>query len=94
MDHESSRNSSDRDAKKATTGLVLGIIGLVAWCLPIVGLPVTVIGLVMSLQALSSSQKNKAITAAVLCVLGLLFSIANAAVGAYLGATGQHPLVN
>jgi hypothetical protein len=28
-----------------------------------------------------------------LSVLGLILSVVNAAIGAYLGATGQHPLL-
>ncbi|MEW6025730.1 MAG: DUF4190 domain-containing protein [Planctomycetota bacterium] len=72
--------------------LVLGIIGLIAWCLPIFGLPVTITGLVLGIKGLNSSKRGMAIAGIVMSSLGLLFSLANAAWGAYLGATGQHPL--
>ena len=35
---------------KSVASLVLGIVGVIAWCLPILGLPVGVIGLIMGIQ--------------------------------------------
>lgn len=78
----------------AIASLVLGLIGLGGWCIPIVGLPLTVIGLVLGIKGLRSPNRGMAIAGIVLCSLGLLASVVNAAVGAYLGATGQHPLIN
>ncbi len=77
---------------KAVAALVLGCVGLVAWCLPIVGLPVTITGLVLGIKGLGSRSHAQAVTGVILSVIGLVLSVANAAVGAYLGATGQHPL--
>lgn len=74
--------------------LVLGIVGMIAWILPILGLPITITGLVFGIKALKRTQKGMAIAGVVLCAIGLTFSTINCAVGAYLGATGQHPLVN
>jgi hypothetical protein len=74
---------------KAIASLVLGIIGLFAWCLPIVGLPVTITGLVLGIKGLKSSAKGMATAGIALCILGLVASIINAAIGAYMGATGQ-----
>lgn len=37
-----SRTSSDGSGK-AVASLVLGLVGLVAWCIPLVGIPVTAI---------------------------------------------------
>lgn len=34
---------------KAIASLILGIVGLFGWCIPLIGLPVTIIGLVMGL---------------------------------------------
>jgi hypothetical protein len=79
---------------KATAALVLGIIGLVAWCLPLAGLPVTIVGLVMGIKGRRSARASMATAAIVLCILGLVASIVNAIVGAYLAATGRHGLVN
>ena len=79
---------------KATTGLVLGIIGLIGWFIPIIGLPITIIGLVFSIKGLKSLKHGVAITGIVLCSIGLLLSIVNASIGAYQGATGQNYLIN
>lgn len=81
-------------AGKAKTSLILGIIGLFAWIIPIIGLPVTITGLVMGIKAWKSSKYTMAVAGVVLCIIGLVLSIMNMAIGAYMGATGQHPLVN
>jgi hypothetical protein len=78
---------------KATTSLVLGIIGMLAWCIPIIGLPVTIVGLVFGIKSMNSSKRGMAIAGVVLNIIGLFASVVNAAIGAYLGATGQHPLL-
>jgi hypothetical protein len=78
----------------AITSLVLGILGLVCWCLPIAGLPMTITGLVLGVKGQKSPHRGLAVAGIVLNIIGLIFSVANAAVGAYLGATGQHPLLN
>src|SRR3989338_8991438 len=46
---------------KATTGLVLGIIGLVAWFIPLIGAPITIIGLVFGIKGLKSLKRGVAI---------------------------------
>jgi hypothetical protein len=81
-------------AKKATTSLVLGIIGMVAWFIPIIGLPIQIVGLLFCIKAKHSTKSGHATAGIVLCIIGLVFSIVNASIGAYMGATGQHPLVN
>jgi len=79
---------------KATTGLVLGIVGLIAWFIPLVGAPITIIGLIFGIKGLKSLKRGMAIAGIVLCSIGLLASIVNASIGAYMGATGQHSIVN
>lgn len=79
---------------KATTGLVLGIIGLIAWFIPLIGAPITIIGLVFSIKGLKSLKRGVAITGIVLSSIGLFATIVNASIGAYQGATGQNPIVN
>jgi hypothetical protein len=79
---------------KPVASLVLGILGLILWLIPLFGLPSTIVGLVFGINALKRSEKGMAVAGVVLCSIGLLLSVANAALGAYLGATGQHPLVN
>lgn len=76
---------------KATTPLVLGIIGMIAWFIPIIGLPVTIVGLVKGIKASPSTKRTASI---VLCIIGLVLTIINGALGAYTGAMGENPVVN
>lgn len=79
---------------RAITGLILGIIGMVAWFIPIIGAPIVIIGLIFSIKGLKSLKHGMAVTGIVLCSIGLFLTIANASIGAYMGATGQHSIVN
>jgi hypothetical protein len=74
--------------------LVLGILGLFAWILPIVGLPISITGLALGVNALKRVRKGMAVAGIVLCSMGFLLGALNFAWGAYLGATGQHLVVN
>jgi Domain of unknown function (DUF4190) len=89
---ESERETPDHSGK-ATASLVLGILGLIGWCLPIFGLPMTIVGLVLGIKGQNSSNHGSAVAGIVLNIIGLALSVVNAAIGAYLGATGQHPLL-
>ena len=74
---------------KATTSLVLGIISMVTWLLPLVGYPVSIIGLVMGFYGIKSEKKSKGTAGLILSIIGLVICVANSAIGAYMGATGQ-----
>ena len=58
----------------ATAALVLGILGVfVAFIpIPIIGLPIQIIGLVFGCLSLKSAKKGQAIAAIILCVMGIL----------------------
>ena len=74
----------------AIAGLILGITGLLAWIIPIFGLPITITGLVLSIKARKDiSQRGMSTAGIVLNIIGLVATIVNSAIGAYLGATGQ-----
>ena len=62
--------------------LVLGIASLITWLLPIIGLPVSVIGLVISVKR----SRNGCLT---MSVIGVVLSLINAIVGAVLGSQGK-----
>src|SRR5262245_11372449 len=87
------RQRPEADPGKATASLVLGCIGMIGWLLPIIGLPVTITGLVLGIKGLNSRNNGQAVAGVTLSVIGLILSVANAAIGAYMAATGQHPLV-
>jgi hypothetical protein len=76
-------------AGKATASLVLGLVGLVAWLIPLFGLPISITGLVLGIVGLKSTRRGLAVAGVVLCAIVLVLSVINSAVGAYLGATGQ-----
>jgi len=87
-------NDGAQIQKKANFGLaiaslILGIFSLLAWLFPICGLPISVIALIFGVISLNSSKRGLAIAGIVLSGIGLILTIANAAIGAYLGYTGQ-----
>ena len=87
---------SSRSAKlpgRPGWGLALGLVGLCAWQLPGLGLPVTIVGLVFSANALRRPQKSLAIAATVICGLGLALS-AIAAIGEFLANNNGRLLPN
>jgi hypothetical protein len=84
---------AEKTSGKALASLILGVIGLLAWCLPILGLPITITGIVLASKSLRTRSRGLAIAGLILCIVGLVFSVINMAWGAYLGATGQHPLL-
>lgn len=67
---------------KSTTSLVLGILSLVFWLLPLFGLPISIVGLVFGIR-------RKYTAGIVLNIIGLCLTVINAALGAYIGVTGQ-----
>jgi hypothetical protein len=74
---------------KPTASLVLGICSLFAWIIPLIGLPVTISGLVVGIKTLRRDGNGVAMAGIVMSTIGLVLTLANAALGAYLGATGQ-----
>ena len=74
---------------KEIASLCLGLFGLIAWFLPIIGFPTTITGLVLGIKSLGGPRKGMATAGVVLCIIGLVATTANAALGAYLGATRQ-----
>jgi hypothetical protein len=54
---------------------------------------ITVAGLVSSIKGMPSTSRGIAVAGVTLSIIGLVLTIINASIGAYLGATGQHPLL-
>ncbi len=70
--------------------LIMGAVGLAAWLLPIIGLPLALVGLGLGVSHASSYPPKRLSTFSIYFnVVTLIASTANAAIGAYLGATGQ-----
>jgi len=80
--------------KKANRSFILWIIGMIAWIIPIIGLPIQIFGLVFGIKGTKLEKSWKATAGIILCIIGLVFSIINASIWAYMWATGQHKVVN
>jgi hypothetical protein len=72
--------------------LVLGITGLMAWFIPLFGFPITIVGLILGVLGQKREKKGIALAGMILSIIGLVATIINSAIGAYMGATGTHPL--
>ena len=72
----------------AVTSVALGAASGIAWLLPILGAPIAIASLVFGGMGLKTDRHRLAITGMVLGGIGLLLSIGNAIVGAYLLMNG------
>jgi len=57
------------------TSLVLGIVNLFAWCLPICGGPLAIVGIILGVLGLKSRNRGSSIAGIILSVIGLILSI-------------------
>jgi hypothetical protein len=78
---------------KATAALVLGICSMFLWFCPIIGLPVSITGLVLGMRARAAGARGAATWGMWLSAVGLALSLLNAAWGAYMVVNNQHPIV-
>jgi hypothetical protein len=70
------------------TAFILGIVGVIAWLLPLIGLPVTIAALICALVARNRGNRSGMTkTALILAIIGLTLTLINAAIGAFIGAT-------
>lgn len=79
---------------KATASLVLGICSTVLWLCPLMGLALSITGLVLGIQSNRACRRGTATAGIVLSIVGLVLSAVNGILGAYLGATGQLDFMN
>jgi len=71
---------------KAVASLVLGIFGMIAFLLPILGVPVTVTGIILGALDLKSPKREVALAGLILSSIGCGLSLLNALVGAIMAA--------
>lgn len=78
-------NPVDDASRKATVGLVLGLVSIVAWILPLAGYPVTICGIVFSAKGLKSEAgKGKATAGLILSIMFLIATLINSFLGAVM----------
>jgi hypothetical protein len=51
----------DNPTGSATTGFILGMVGMIAWFIPLFGLPITVAGLIKSIKGMPSTSRGIAV---------------------------------
>ena len=67
--------STDRKIE-VRLALVLGIVGVLATCfLPIVTVPIPLLGLVLAIRGRHTSRRKWAIAAGVLCIVALVLNV-------------------
>lgn len=81
-----SKNEINNDSKstKAMAGFVLGLISIIAWIIPLIGYPITILGIIFSALGLNSKNKGKAIAGLILSIIFLILTFINSALGAIL----------
>jgi len=70
-------NANSSGIGNSVTSLVLGILGMFAWFIPIIGAPVTIIGLVCGCLGVSREGRGMATAGIVLCIIGLILTVIN-----------------
>lgn len=74
----------EKSAKRASAGFVLGLCSLVAWFIPLIGYPVTILGIIFSSLGMNSNKKGMAITGIVLSIIFFIVTLMNSIVGAIM----------
>ncbi|GAC1375332.1 MAG: hypothetical protein NVSMB44_43850 [Ktedonobacteraceae bacterium] len=78
------RASTTRYTRQAVIGFVLSIISMIAWLLPIVGLPMCISSIVLVvLGRRSVSRRTMATVGLMLSIIALILTVLNALLGAY-----------
>ena len=81
----SSVSNTEKGKTSAIVGFILGLVSIIAWFIPLVGFPVTVVGIIFSSLGLKSqSNKSKAIAGLSLSIIFLVVTIINSALGVIL----------
>ena len=87
------RRSANDHGGKAMASMIIGICALIGWCLPLVGLPMSVTGLSLGIVARNSTvNRGQALAGMIMNGISLVLSLGNAALGVYLMSTGKHPM--
>ncbi len=64
--------------------LVLGCVGILAWCLPLLGYPVTIAGIVLGIIGMKKGGKTLAIIGIILSAIFLIATLINSIAGVML----------
>lgn len=76
--------ASPAASRMAIASLVLGIVSMIAWLLPIVGLPVSAVALGLGVKGRGGPGRRMAIAGIVLASIALALTLMNSGLAAYL----------
>lgn len=70
-----------KSSGKATASLILGIISLVAWLLPLIGYPVSIVGLCLGISNVKKEKDTFSKVGIILSAIGLGITAINSIAG-------------
>lgn len=73
--------NSKKSSGKATASLILGIISLVAWLLPLIGYPVSIVGLYLGISDRKKEKNTFSKIGIILSAIGLGITAINSIAG-------------
>ena len=82
--YSNSQNPQNEKTGLSIASMVLGIVGILACCIPLFGIPVNLVGLILGIVGIRKGGKGMAIAGIILCSIFLILTICNAALGAYI----------
>ncbi len=82
-------NQQPESKGMSIASMVLGICGLVAWCIPLLGYPVSIVGLILGILGRKKGGKGMAMAGIILCVITLLLTLVNSVAGAFIALSAS-----
>lgn len=69
---------------KSIASLVLGIVGMIAWLLPLVGYPITIVGIILGCLGRKESKSGMSLAGLILSIIALVLTLGNSCLGVIL----------
>lgn len=83
MSDEMNYNAPQEEQKgMSIASLVLGCCGIIAWCIPLLGYPVTIVGIILGCLGMKKGGKKLAIAGIILSAIFLVATLINSILGA------------
>lgn len=83
-DENYSNSNTNKNSVKGLTGFILGLCSLIAWYIPLIGFPVTILGIIFSAFGINSNRKGMAIAGLILSIIFFVVTIINSISGAVI----------
>ena len=81
-------NKNLNNSNFAVLGLILSLIGQIGYILPVIGVPILVAGLILSILGLKSPKRSVARTSIILCLFPLSLFLIGTISENYMESTG------